>query len=614
MIEKRSGRIEKSKIRNILVIMSFGILLLFTGAAKCSANSLEPVDIRNVKVGGEIGRRIDITIKNNVLVIDTDKDFLKPFQDRNQGGGYIGLGKFIDCLVRFAAYSNDSAVRALKNDVVRKTIETQEADGYIGIVKAEKRMWDLWDIHEMGYLVLGLTNDYRYFREESSLDAAEKLAQYIISRWSGDRDRVTNGWVSVYVATTGLEEAMLALYEQTNHRQYLDFCINHRKLPEWKVGIIEGRWGNLEGHAYHYLCRCLAQLQLYNIQPDEKLLVNSQRTMDFLTGEDGLLIPGLCGYKECWHSNQQGFSEIGETCATAYLIRWLDALFQMEGDSKYGDIMERTIYNGLFAAQSPDGRQLRYYAPFEGKRIYHSGDTYCCPCNYRRIIAELPGMIYYRWKGGIAINLYTESTARIKLGDGKTVKVRQETDYPNSGKVLIHLDPEQSFEFPLRLRIPSWCPKAGVKIIDGNYNVEAQGGTFVTLNRKWRKGDRVELEMPMNWRLIKGRKSQSGRVAVMRGPQLFCLNPDRQENFDPEIMRLIYIDPSSPELSDVDNSIRPQGLTCRANFWNPNNYNAQAKPAIKLTLTEYADPGCQATYFLIPNPNSDILVDDELIR
>jgi len=205
---------------------------------------------------------------------------------------------------------------------------------------------------------------------------AGKLADYIIRRWSEEPDRTTDGWISVYVATTGLEEAMLALHEQSGDKKYLDFCINHRKLPDWNVGIIEGRWGNLEGHAYHYLCRCLAQLRLNNIQPDPRLLTRSRETLDFLLKGDGLLIPGLCGYHECWHSNQQGFFKLGETCTTAYLIRWLDALLQVEGDSLYGDVMERAIYNGLFAAQSPDGRRLRYYAPFEGPRIYFDGDTY----------------------------------------------------------------------------------------------------------------------------------------------------------------------------------------------------------------------------------------------
>ena len=588
------------------------ILVSTLDAQKSIADNWHPLDIRQVKVNDEIGRRIDITINNNVLVLDADRDFLRPFRDRDLENGYIGLGKFIDGVVRFAAYSSTSDLLEFKKHIVSETIKTQEEDGYIGILTSEYRMWDLWDIHEMGYLILGLTSDYKYFKEEESLKAAEKLAQYIITRWSVTPDRKTDSWVSVGVTTTGLENAMLALYGQTNKRQYLDFCIEGRKLPEWNVGIIEGRWGGVEGHAYSYLCRCLAQLQLYNIQPDSGLLVNSQKAMDFLTHQDGLLIPGLCGYHECWHSNQQGFFKLGETCATAYMLRWLNTLLQMKGESHCGDIMERIIYNGLFAAQSPDGRRIRYYSPFEGERVYFDGDTYCCPCNYRRIVAELPGMIYYRWNEGLAINLYTESTASFSLKKDLTLDVRQETDYPNSGKVVIHINPNKTTEFPLRLRIPGWCRKAYISINGESFDVEKQGGSFITIDRKWHKGDKVELEMSMPLRLVRGRKAQVGRVAVMQGPQLFCLNPDRQEDFNPEIMKLLYIDPTSLELSDVDSSIRPNGVTCQAYCWDPNNYQAQSKAPIKLLLTEYADPGCQATYFLVRDPNSDIFVDDEL--
>jgi hypothetical protein len=118
--------------------------------------------------------------------------------------------------------------------------------------------------------------------------------------------------------------------------------------------------------------------------------------------------------------------------------------------------------------------------------------------------------------------------------------------------------------------------------------------------------------MPMPIRLIKGRKSQAGRAAVMRGPMLFCLNPERQEGFDAETMRMMWLDASSLKLSGTNDSIRPNGSTCEALFWNPNNYNASSKADMKLTLTEYADPGCRATYFLVPNPRSELLTDDEL--
>ena len=205
------------------------VLVSAMNVKRCKADGWQPIDIRQVKLNGEIGRRVDITINNNLLVLDADKDFLRPFQDRNLQRGYIGLGKLIDGVVRFAAYSNTTNLLEFKKHIISETIKTQEDDGYIGILASEYRMWNTWDIHEMGYLILGLTNNYKYFKEEESLKAAEKLAQYIINRWSVTPNRVTNSWVSVNVTTTGLEVAMLALYGQTNKQQYLDFCVKDRK-------------------------------------------------------------------------------------------------------------------------------------------------------------------------------------------------------------------------------------------------------------------------------------------------------------------------------------------------------------------------------------------------
>ena len=133
---------------------------------------------------------------------------------------------------------------------------------------------------------------------------------------------------------------------------------------------MRGRWGRIEGHAYAYLAHALAQLQLYRVEPDERLLRTTRRAMDFLTRHEGLVISGTCGDHECWHDTQSGTTNLGETCATAYLLRTLDDLLRLEGDSRWGDLMERTIFNALFAAQSPDGRHIRYYTPFECSRAY----------------------------------------------------------------------------------------------------------------------------------------------------------------------------------------------------------------------------------------------------
>ena len=571
------------------------------------------IDLRDVtSVGGEIGRRIGVTIDNNLLVLDADKDFLLPFQEKRRKGGYIGLGKLIDSLVRFSAYSDNEKLSALKNHVIAETIKTQEDDGYIGMFVPERRMWALWDIHEMTYIVNGLVSDYHFFKQQASLDAAIRLMDYIITHWEAKPDGLKDIDITVFMAVTGLEETLLMLHDTTGNPRYLDFCTQFRRLPEWDYGIVQGRWGPVGGHAYAYFHRCMAQLRLYQKQPDPKLLQKTKHTMDFLTEQDGLLINGVCSQHECWHDTQDGTEGLGETCATAYFIRVLDELIRMEEDSQYGDLMERAIYNGLFAAQSPDGRRLRYYVPFEGKRVYFDGDTYCCPCNYRRIVAELPGMIYYRMNDGVAVNLYTPSRTKIELAHDLSISIRQQTDYPNSGQVTLSVEPSKSATFPIRLRIPRWCDRTHVSI-NGKTSIQTPEDQFLTLKRQWKSGDRIELDMPMPWRFIKGRKSQSGRVAVMRGPQLFCLNPSRDESLSGVDLRQIGIDPGTIEGPFADDTVRPGGMACRIKGWKKMGFSRGGNHDVTLTLTEFPDPDGEMVYFKI-HKIGQIGVDDELIR
>jgi len=576
-------------------------------------DALSAVDVRQVKVGGEIGRRIEVTCRNNLMVLDLEKDFLPPFRKKEQGEGYIGLGKTIDAAVRLAAFSGDPAVVERKRELVAATIAAQEPDGYLGLLRPEARVFALWDIHEMGYLIYGLTSDYRFFGEKASLEAARKLADYVIDRWSADPERKPGGGsITVHMAVTGVESAMLALHAATGDRRYLDFCVQMRKLPEWNARIVTGRHGPIEGHAYAHMCRCIAQLRLNRLQPDERLLKPAHDVIDFLTGHNGLVITGACGDHECWHDTQEGTLNLGETCATAYLIRMLDELVRMEGKPLYGDLMERAIYNALFAAQSPDGRRLRYYSPFDGPREYFQGDTYCCPCNYRRIVAELPGMICYQAPDGVAVNLYTPSTVKVPLAADNAVTIRQETKYPHDGLVVLNVDPVQPAEFTLHLRVPRWCDAPAVAVNDEVLSSKVPPGERLAIHRRWKVADSVRLELPMKWRLVKGRQAQAGRVAVMRGPLVFCLSRAQHEKLAKVDLRLIVIDPDSLQEPVADDSVHPGGLACRLQAWEPGAWYPMSKKTLDLTLTEFADPAGEAVYFKVPDPNGAGFVDDEL--
>jgi DUF1680 family protein len=474
-------------------------------------------------------------------------------------------------------------------------------------------MWALWDIHEMGYLIYGLTTDYRLFHEKPSLDAARKLADYILARWAEKPDWDAGG-LTVHMAVTGLERTMLTLSDATGDPKYRDFCLHQRRLAEWDLPIVVGRWGKVEGHAYAYFAHCLAQLHLFRGRPDSRLLGPTRRAIEFLAHQNGLVITGTCGDHECWHESQSGTTNLGETCTVAYLLRVLDDLMRLEGDARYGDLMERAIYNALFAAQSPDGRRIRYYTPFDGPRQYFQGDSYCCPNNFRRIVSELPTMIYYRGPdAGLTVNLYTASSVKLAIGPGE-IAIRQETDYPNSGRVALQVDPSKPTAFPLRLRIPRWCSSAKVAVNGQPLDKAPQPGTFVSIERTWNPGDKVDLDLPMTFRLVKGRNAQSGRVAVMRGPVVFCLNRSRHKDLAQIEPRLLTIAPETLEGPLADTTVRPEGLACKVRAWRPGAWYPQAKTDFELVLTEYPDAGGEAIYFHVPNPNAAEFVEDELTR
>ena len=578
--------------------------------------ALVPLTANQVVVGGEIGRRYMLTIEKNLLALN-DHDWLTPFRKKSEKSShYVGIGKLIDAAARFAAHCPDPQVAArviaFKDHLVRELLETQLPDGYIGCMREPNRMNMEYDVHEHGYIILGLVTNHKYFGDDSSLEGARKAADYVIKHWPGAK-----------LTTLGVPQGFAALSEATGNRQYSDFAETtpmgrDAGLPLRKWAIYPGKGaGHAQNHSYRWLARCLGQIELYHREPDASLLKQARNLENYLLKEDGLLIHGTVSRREVWHNDQGGRGrnwtgfggDIGETCATAYLIRVLERLTRLPGEQRHADVMERAIYNGLFAAQSPSGRRLRYFAAFEGPRGYFDRDDYCCPNNFRRIVAELPGMIYYRSRDGLAINLYTASTATVPFEKAGRLTVRQETDYPSSGKVTLLIGLDRSREFAVHLRIPRWCPQAVVSV-NKEAPKQVRGETSVALKRQWHDGDRVSLEMPMSWRWVKGRKRQAGRMALMRGPLVFCLSPKRNNIPKGEDIRSIVVDSTSVVGPIPDESVRPGGIACKVKAWSSRR-NISKPPDLDLMLSEFPEPTGEATYFLVSD--AAVAVDDELI-
>jgi DUF1680 family protein len=599
----------------------------FASDLQKSVGPYASIDPSQVRLGGEMGRRIDLAIQKNLLALNVDNDFIKPFRDKKlQLFGYIGVGKLIDATVSFAYYSKDPKVLALKKDLTAKLLGTQLADGYIGAFPAGARLRDVFDEHEIGYIIHALVDDYRRFRDQASLQAAQRLGDYVVKNY---KTAVASRNPKL-ICTIDVERSLLLLSEASRNPRYRDYILERDGLARWSAPldlVNAAELSSADGHAYTFMNRCLAQMDLYREQPNEKLLGQTRRLVDYLIKNDGLMISGTSGYWERFRNNHETRGDVGETCATAYLIRWLHEWLQLQGETLCGDIMERSIYNALFAAQSPDGRRLRYFTAIDGPRKYYDQDTYCCPGNWRRIVAELPEMVYYRSAdGGVLVNLYAHSTATVPIANGLSVEMRQETDYPNSGKVTIVVKPSRSSDFPVKLRIPRWCESAAVTINGQPANSPTKPGEWCSIKRMWKAGDVVTLEMPMKTRLVRGRQLQAGKVAVMRGPVLFCLSPSRQKPRYPEyaghganaaeIQRSITealantkIDWTTLGTPISDATLRPDGLALEVRGWGPKD--DRSKPANRqFVLTEFTDPTGELTYFPVDNHQTG--VDDEL--
>jgi hypothetical protein len=549
---------------------------------------LEPFDLRRIQAEGEIGRRMNITLYQNILKLDLEKDFLKLFRCRSAEpearDGFVGTGMLLDALVRFAYASRDSEIIRLKSYVAAELLKTRDSDGYMGIWTPDKRMQG-WDTHEGGYIILALANDYALFGEAPSLGAAGNYADLLISK---------------NVQTiTGLEDAFLALYRQTRDRRYLEYCREPFGLHEFRGGS-----AHHSRHVYGFLERCLMQVYLHRIEPDTRLLYKPRVAVEHLVNMDGMDVIGTAGMWEHMNTSQEGHDCNGETCATAYILWLMDALLQAEGNPFYGDIMERTLYNALFAAQSPDGRRLRYFTDTESAKEYYPDDSFCCPNNFRRILSNLPGFLYYRTARGIAVNLYSASKADIEIGRNR-ITVEQVTDYPSNGRITLLIHPSAKSSFDLSLRIPLWCRNATVSLNGEPVKEPVGSGVFFTIVRSWEKGDRVELTLPMAWRIVRGRGRQYGKAALMRGPVVFGMN--RSDNGYLKEGTDIRVDLNSISDPMPDNRFRPGGLKCTAAA-----SDAGGGAWRKLVFTEFVDPEGIKTFFL-PAGEESRIIDDEFV-
>ena len=265
---------------------------------------------------------------------------------------------------------------------------------------------------------------------------------------------------------------------------------------------------------------------------------------------------GATGNGEAFGKNYElpNMTAYCETCAAIGNVYVNHRLFLLHGESKYYDVLERTLYNGLISGVSLEGNGFYYPNPLESAGGYERKPWFgcaCCPSNICRFIPSLPGYIYavkeesINKTPAVYVNLFLSNTSTLNVG-GKKVRLSQTTDYPWSGDITLKIEENKAGEFWLNIRLPGWVynqvvpsdlytyadgktPKFTVSVNNKKQlffpsNIESAHG-YIAMGGKWKKGDVIKIHFDMEPRIVRANdqvEADRGMLCVERGPLVYC--------------------------------------------------------------------------------------------
>src|SRR5919205_121063 len=266
----------------------------------------------------------------------------------------------------------------------------------------------------------------------------------------------------------------------------------------------------------------------------ERLWHNMVTRRMYVSGGIGARREGEAFGKDFELPNERAYTE---TCAAIGSVMWNWRMLAIDGEARFADLMEQSLYNGVLPGLSLNGQEYFYQNPLEDDGTHRRQPWFgcaCCPPNVARLLASLPGYFYSVSDAGVWTHLYAEGQAKVELSGGNVVRLQQRTRYPWDGEVTLEVNGEG--EFSLFLRIPAWCEDGAALEIDGQpFGGPLKPGTYAEIRRAWRPGDTVHLTLPMPVRRIACHPyvtENRGRVAIMRGPLLYCVEEADNPGFD----------------------------------------------------------------------------------
>jgi DUF1680 family protein len=483
--------------------------------------------------------------------------------------------KWLEAVCWMAAYQQDSEIRNAADRVINLIIKAQDKDGYLNtffsLEKIRERWMNLQEKHELycaGHLIQAAIAHHRVMGNYRLLNVALRLADHICRTFGRSQVEGTSGHPEI-------EMALIELYRTTGEMKYLEqatLFIDRRGRglvgsSEYLLDHVPFRkMDYLVGHAVRalYLCSGVTDLMLETGEDElfqnlQHLWTNMITQQIYITGGVGSRYEGEAFGRPYELPNARAYAE---TCAAIANLMWNWRMLQIDGNAKYADLLEWTLYNAVLPGISLDGNHYFYMNPLEDdgtQRRSEWFDCACCPPNIARTIAAFPGYIYGVSKEGIWLHIFAQSKATLFLMTGQRVNLEQITSYPWDGhiRLIIHdiaLNnslgekelPDDSFG--LHIRLPGWLNEqtATVKINGRPYKHHTPSGSYLEIQRRWKTGDQVDLDFPMEVHYLESHPEVTNnyhRLAISRGPLVYCL----EEADNPHVnLSQIRINPNHP--------------------------------------------------------------------
>ena len=543
--------------------------LCFSCSQDESSKKITSVDFSNVRIEDSFwAPRLDKHYATTVPVcidqIENQTGRIRNFENAARGEGkHSGIFfddsdvyKALESIAYTLVNHPDAVLEAKADEWIDKFAAAQQPDGYINtfytLTGLENR-WINMDKHEMycaGHMTEAAVAYYKATGKRKFLDVAIRMADHMLSVFGpGKRD-----WVPGHEE---IELALVKLYEVTGEKKYLEFAgwlLDERGHGYGTKGGNNDDWSkeyyqddvpvremtDIKGHAVRamYLYCGMADVAAYT--HDEGYMAALDRLWDDVVLRNMYITGGIGSSR-----HNEGFTEdydlpnleaYCETCASVGMVYWNQRMNQFTGDSKYIDVLERSMYNGALAGISLAGDRFFYVNPLESLGNHHRQAWYgcaCCPSQISRFLPSIGNYLYGISDDALWVNLFIGSTAEVKLGR-RNLKLVQETGYPWTGDVKLTVHTDASFRKEVRVRIPGWCETYSLTVNGEAVEAPVDKG-YAVIFRRWNDGDVIGLSMEMPVKMVAADervKADEGKRAIQRGPLVYCMEEVDNQDYD----------------------------------------------------------------------------------